>query len=74
MSDKKIDLEKGKALLTSKMFWFNTLSILIMVANLFGFSEFKMDQQTVEKFGTVVAIVNIFLRLKTDQAITKLLP
>lgn len=61
----------GKALLQSKVFWFNLLAGIIAIASLFGFGDFQPDSKTTEVISTVVAIVNIALRLYTGQPITK---
>lgn len=65
-------IEQGKALLSSKTFWFNLLFVLVSVASMFGFKEFQPDEKTVSLLGGVAAIVNILLRLKTNESITRL--
>lgn len=57
----------------SKTIWFNVLFFAVGVAGMFGFQEFQPDPkvaQAVELFGTVIAaLINIFLRFKTNKAI-----
>lgn len=63
----------GKTLIQSKSFWFNILSLLVMVAGLFGFNEFQPDPKVIEGFGTFVTIGNILLRYVTSKPITKII-
>ena len=67
-----MNLEKGKALLKSKTFWFNALAIVTAVASLFGFGEFKPSEETTELIALISGMVNIILRLNTSQPITKI--
>lgn len=60
----------AKLLWKSKTFWFNVLSLLVLVASAFGFSEFQAAPE-VGQIGTVVVIVlNIILRWHTTQPVT----
>ena len=63
---------KGKALLTSKTFWFNVLAAIVAIASLFGFGEFKPSEETTEIIAIIAGAVNIYLRLKTKEPITKI--
>jgi hypothetical protein len=63
---------KGKALLSSKTFWFNLLAAVVAIASIFGFADFKPSGEVTEIITVIVSAVNIFLRLKTQQPITKL--
>lgn len=65
-------MNKGKALLQSKTFWFNLLAGVVAVASIFGFGEFEPDNKVTEIITTVVTIVNIGLRLYTKQPITRI--
>ena len=67
-----MNIEKGKALLKSKTFWFNALAIVTAVASLFGFGEFKPSEETTELIVLITGIINIALRCKTSQPITKI--
>jgi hypothetical protein len=64
-------IEKGKALVQSKTFWFNILAVLIAIAGLFGFQDFEPTAETVKIIASIVGIGNIVLRLKTKQPITR---
>jgi len=68
---KKI-IEQGKSLISSKTFWFNILFVLVSLAGLFGYSEFKPDERLVSFVATFGAVINIVLRVKTSEPITKL--
>lgn len=65
-------IEKGKALIQSKTFWFNLLFIAVFVANLFGFKDFEPSQKVNELLAIVAGVVNVYLRLKTKEPITRL--
>ena len=66
-------IEKGKVLIKSRTFWFNILAVVVAIASLFGFADFQPDGKVIEAIGIITAIVNIYLRTKTDKPITKLL-
>ncbi len=66
-------MKKGKALLQSKTFWFNLLAIIVAIASFFGFGEFNPDPKVSEGIATATAIINILLRMKTNQPINKLM-
>lgn len=66
-------MNKGKALLKSKTFWFNLLAGIVAVASVFGFGEFQPDMKVAEGITTLVTIINIALRLYTKQPITKVI-
>jgi hypothetical protein len=63
---------KGKALLSSKVFWFNLLAAVVAIASLFGFADFEPSGEVTEITAVIVSAVNIYLRLKTQQPITKI--
>ncbi len=65
-------MAKGKALLQSKVFWFNLLFAVVTLAGLFGYEDFKPDARLVEVLGAVVTFGNILLRLYTSKPITKI--
>ena len=67
----KSAVEKGKALVQSKTFWFNLLAGIVAVASLFGFREFEASPEVAQVISTIVAIVNIWLRVRTKLPITK---
>ena len=62
---------KAKALLSSKVFWFNLLFILVAIAGLFGYQDFQPDPKVVEGVGALVLIGNIVLRLFTSKPINR---
>ena len=49
-----------KAFYKSKVFWFNILAVVVVIASQFGFSEFTLDAEVA---AGVVAIINLVLRL-----------
>ena len=50
----------------SKTFWFNLLTLVVMVAAGFGFTEFDPDTEVGAIAIGVVAIINLVLRSMTD--------
>jgi len=62
----------GKALLTSKTFWFNVIFIIVTIAGYFGYADFEPDSKVVEILGTVFAIGNILIRTVTKEPITRI--
>lgn len=68
---KKI-IEQGKSLVSSKTFWFNILFVLVSLAGLFGFNDFQPDERLVTFVASLGAVINIVLRVKTSEPITKL--
>ena len=53
----------------SKTIGFNVLAGLVMVAGYFGFAEFQADSRVAELVGLLAALVNLYLRTKTNTAI-----
>lgn len=53
----------------SKTLWFNALVLLVAVAGVFGFGEFKPSSEMIEIISVVVAAINIVLRLVTNQSL-----
>lgn len=51
---------------TSKTIWFAIVAVATLVANQFGFTDFKLDPEVT---GGVVALVSLVLRLITRQPI-----
>jgi len=47
----------------SKVFWFNVLALVVMLASAFGFGEFTPDEKWVEIGGIVISVINMLLRL-----------
>ena len=54
----------------SKTFWFNVLALLVTVAGYYGFADFKPSPDMNAYAVTLVAIVNLILRMVTDKGIT----
>jgi len=52
----------------SKVFWFNVLAIIVLVASQFGFGEFVLDE-TIVLF--IITAINLLLRFKTDTGLTR---
>lgn len=72
MATKKSILDDGKALLTSKTFWFGALIVINAVAAIFGFKDFQPSGSLKEFVELLVGIIVILLRLKTTEPITKI--
>lgn len=53
----------------SKTFWFNLLSMLVVIAMSFGYGSFVPDPAAGEYATVIITIVNIVLRFTTDRAI-----
>jgi hypothetical protein len=62
-------LEENKKFYESKTFWFNLLTILIALAGLFGFADFKPDENTLEFLALLLGGVNLALRFWTNKPI-----
>ena len=64
-------VEQGKALIQSKTFWFNILTIVIAVAGMFGFGSFEPSPEvkTVLEILTLISGGNIGLRAVTKEPI-----
>lgn len=58
-----------KPFYTSKVFWFNVLTVVVAVAAYFGFGNFNPDGNAVELGAVIVAVINIILRFMTTQPI-----
>ena len=65
-------ISKGKALIQSKTFWFNALSLIVAIASLFGFADFEPNPEIAKATAAIIAVVNIALRIKTNQVIDRL--
>jgi hypothetical protein len=59
-----------KSPLFSKTLWFNILAAAVVVANMFGFVDFKMDAQTQKYADLAVLLINVGLRLVTNKALS----
>ncbi len=54
----------------SKTFWFNVLSLVVLIANGFGFVNFANDPRLAEYAAAIITIVNVILRLVTSQPLS----
>jgi hypothetical protein len=72
MAKKAVVVEKGIALIQSKTFWFNILTLAIAVASLFGFGDFEPNAKVAEIASMIGGIGNILLRLNTSKPITRI--
>lgn len=59
----------GKEFWKSKTFWFNVLSLLVLVAGAFGFNEFEASPEVGQIALVIVTIVNLVLRFVTKEPI-----
>lgn len=66
-------VEKGKALVRSKTFWFNILAVAIAIASLFGFDIEKSEEEVAGIIAIISAVGNVILRTKTSEKITRVL-
>ncbi len=55
----------------SKVFWFNVLALVVMLASAFGFGDFTPDPQWVEIGGVLITIINLILRFMTQQPLAR---
>ena len=55
----------------SKVFWFNVLAIIVLIASAFGFGEFEPDPQWVEVGGVLISVINLLLRFLTQQPLAR---
>jgi len=55
----------------SKVFWFNVVALIVVVAGAFGFGEFSPDPEVVEYGVVVVTVINLVLRFVTKVPITR---
>ena len=60
---------KVKSILKSKTFYFGTLSILIAVANLFGFADYQPESYVNEALELLNGLGVIAFRFKTNSAV-----
>jgi uncharacterized membrane protein len=45
--------------LKTKIFWFNLLALLVIVANAFGFSNFEMSEDVQQIATVIIILVNL---------------
>jgi len=55
----------------SKVFWFNVLALIVMLAGAFGFGEFQPDEQWVEVGAVLISVINLVLRFLTQQPLAR---
>jgi len=56
---------EAKKFYKSKVFWFNVLAIIVLIANAFGFTGFKPDPEADQIAMFVILGVNLVLRYAT---------
>lgn len=59
----------AKSVWLSKIFWFNVLALIVLVANAFGFVDFQHDPVVDQYALIIITLVNIALRLVTKQQV-----
>lgn len=59
----------NKSFLKSKTFWFNFISLIVLVANQFGFQDFVPSGQVNELGAIIVAVGNGLLRFISNTQI-----
>jgi len=62
-------VEQAKSILSSKVFWFNIVALVGLVAASFGFNEFEADPNLETYALVIVTVANILLRLVTKQPV-----
>jgi len=50
----------------SKTFWFNLLTLVVLVVGAFGFTEFESNPEIAPIAAGVVAVINLVLRWMTN--------
>ena len=61
----------GKRFWESKVFWFNVLALIVVVAGAFGFGEFSPDPKVPEYALVAVTVINVILRFVTKMPVTR---
>lgn len=56
---------ESKPFYLSKVFWFNVLALIVLVANGFGFVDFQADPETTEYAAVAITLINVILRFAT---------
>ena len=56
---------EAKEFYKSKVFWFNVLSVVVLVANAFGFVEFEVASESSDLAMFIILGVNLALRFIT---------
>lgn len=59
----------SKSIFKSKTFYFNVLAFLVVLANAFGFGDFKANDTVLEVVAVLIPILNIVLRKITTQPV-----
>ena len=59
----------SKSIFKSKTFYFNVLAFLVVLANAFGFGDFKPNGTVLEVVAVLIPILNIVLRKITTQPV-----
>ena len=60
---------EAKKFWESKTFWFNVLTLVVLVASEFGLRDFAPDPNVAALATGIVAVINIVLRFMTDKPI-----
>ena len=59
----------AKKFYKSKTFWFNLLTLVVLIAGSFGFTEFEADPEMAALATGAVALINLGLRWMTNTRI-----
>ena len=59
----------AKSVFASKVFWFNVLSLVVVIANGFGFADFSADPMLGQYAAVIITVINVVLRLATKKPV-----
>lgn len=61
---------QGKKIWRSRTFWWNILALVVALAGYFGFGDFEASPDTAAIAAGVAAVINLVLRVLTDEPVT----